>query len=118
MDAIIIIKPVPEIHYHLNMKDVPFTVDTAIIQEQASSTTPVATGDLEELKHLVEHLESKMEQTEVVRYLMASCSKQRKTKREVLYHVLAQQSMYLKMVKYRDCARQMLDPGNGHSHHI
>ena len=42
----------------------------------------MATGDLEkELQHLVERLESKMEQIEVVRHLMASCSKQRKTKK-------------------------------------
>ena len=45
--------------------------------------TPVATGDREkELQHLVvECLESKIEQIEVVRHLVASCSKQRMTKK-------------------------------------
>ena len=57
----------------------------------------MATGDLEELQHLLEDLMTKMEQVEVVSHLMASCLKQKRQREEsVLSHVLTQQSMFLK----------------------
>ena len=54
-----------------------------LIQDQASTAAPEAIGDLEkELQHLVERLENKMEQIDVVRHLMASCTTKRgKTKK-------------------------------------
>ena len=52
-----------------------------LIQEQADSSNPEATVDLEkELHQLVERLESKMEQIQVVRHMLSASKRQGKAK--------------------------------------